>query len=90
MSADKLRPTAADPAQVQAQAGADHLAELATKAAQAAAMAADDVREAHRAACNTPGEDALALLLQDAIGEARRLADRLALVAGFAGTNRQS
>ncbi len=59
------------------------LSELATKAAQAASMAADDVREAHRCACHAPDSEAVALLLQDAIVDARRLADRLALIATF-------
>lgn len=88
MSAGMLHPTAADRAQVQAEARAGYLAELATKAAQAAAMAADDVRQAQRVACDMPGEAALELLLREAITDAMRLADRLALIAGFAATAR--
>lgn len=84
MSAGMLHPTAADRAQVQAEARAGYLAELATKAAQAAEMAADDVRQAQRAACDVQGADPIELLLREAFADARRLADRLKLLAGFA------
>ena len=66
------------------QPGAASLAELAAKAAQAAAMAAADVRDAQRAACDVPGAEPLEILLREAIADAVRLADRLALIAGFA------
>lgn len=70
-------------AAVQAQARADYLSELATKAAQAAAMTADDVRQAQRLACDVPGGQPLELLLREALADAVKLADRLALLASF-------
>jgi len=85
MTAGMLHPTAAERARVQADARRDMLAEYALKAAQAAEMAAGDVREAQRIACDCAGAQALELLLREAIADARRLADRLALIAGFAG-----
>jgi hypothetical protein len=57
----------------------EYLYELCTKAAQAAQMAADDVRQAH-SACGD-NERALEMLLIDAITDARKLSNRLAMIA---------
>ncbi len=55
------------------------LTERAEKAHQAAQMAADDIRELHRAACAT--NPTLEIVVFDLIAPARQMADRLARIA---------